>query len=174
MNTSDKQPRNNFQDIIIQLEIVAEDNQHPDIADIEEISREIVDQLRSSGYTIEPSYTGAKGNPLFDIIMHILNAVHSHEALIVAAFTFSSSILQVITKVRDRRDEKEKARREPLEIILEVKGKPIAIKTSDVHSATKLIELFQQTHSEVIKEVGSESDMKIKVRVPKKQRGHKR
>jgi len=171
--TSNARSSDTPQDNTIQLEIVPEDNQQSDIADVEEISREIVDHLRSSDYTVEPTYTGTKGISLFDVIMHVFTTIHNHESLLVAVFTSSSSILQVIIKIRDWRDEKEKTHRAPLEIILEVKGKPITIKTSDAESATKLIEQLQHTHPGVTKEIVSGNDIKIKVKVPKKQRGRK-
>ncbi len=159
-------------DIIIQLEIVSEDEQQPDSADVEEVSREIVDALRSSGYTVEPTYTGTKGGPAFDIVVHIYNVIHDNEALLTAVFMTTSSILQCIMKVRDWRAEKEKTRRAPIEITVEVNSKPLTIKASDVGSVTELLKQLQRTHPEVTKQVLPQTNVKTRVQVPKKKRYH--
>ncbi len=160
------------QDIIIQLEIVSEDDQQPDSPDVEEVSREIVDALRSSGYTVEPTYTGTKGPPAFDIVVHIYNVIHDNEALLTAVFMTTSSILQCIMKVRDRRAEKEKTHRAPIEISLEVNGKPLTVKASDVEDATKLVEQLRHTHPEAAKQALPQTNVKTRVQVPKKKRYH--
>src|SRR5713226_8238646 len=103
---SEQQIFNAPQDIIIQLEIVPEDEQDADIADIEEVSREIVDYLRNSGYTVEPTYSGTKGNPAFDIVVHIYQFIHDNKELITAVLSTSSVAIQCLIKERDRRAEK--------------------------------------------------------------------
>lgn len=164
------QPVKTPETIVIQLEVISEDEQQPDIADIEEISREIVDYLRSNGYEVEPGYSGTKGIPGFEIVMDIYSSIHSHEALVAAALSFASSSLQCIIKVCDWRVQKEKKLRQtPYEVSLEVNGKSLTITAPDVESATKLVERFQQIHPEKVKQL-SQGSMKIKVRVPKKQR----
>ena|SRR2546429_7264183 len=169
---SDQQFTITPQDIIIQLEIVSEDEQQPDSAEVEEVSREIVDALRSSGYTVEPTYTGTKGNPAFDIVVHIYNIIHDNEALLTAVFMTTSSILQCIMKVRDWRAEKEKTRRAPIEITLEVNSKPLTIKASDIGNATKLVEQLQRTHPEVAQQGFPQTNVKTRVQIPKKKRYH--
>src|SRR5260221_13102469 len=161
------------QKIIIQLEVVSEDEQQPNIADVEEVSREIVTYLRSNGFTVEPRYTGTKGIPDLDVILHVFHIIHGHEALAAAVFSFASSAIKGIIKVCTWRAEKDKTRRKNYEITLEVGDKPVTITSSDIEGATKLVEQLQRTYPEAAKQALSQNNMKIKVRVPKKERRRK-
>ena len=171
---SNQQFTTNPQEIRIELEIVPEDDQLSNDTDVEEVSREVVDYLRSSGYTVEPAYTGIKGNPVFEIVIHIYKAIHDNEALLAAIFTSLPSILQCIMKVRDRRAEREKTHRAPLEVTLEVDGEPMTIKSSDAESVSNLLKQLHRAQSEGPMQDILPISLKTKVQVPKKKRyrGH--
>jgi hypothetical protein len=168
---SSQQPSNTSQVITIQLEIVPEDEQQPDIADVEEVGRECVDYLRSNGYIVEPTYTGTKGNPIFDIVVQVYNVIHDNKELLAAAFTTASIVLQYLIKERDKRAEEEKAQRPLLEITLYVNGKAVS---PDAEISSKLVEQHQGVHPEGSQKVNPQNSVKIRVRVSKKQRHHRR
>ncbi len=59
-----------LQSLVMQLEILPRDAQQGDIADLDEVGRDIVSQLRQQGLHVEPFYTGNKsGSPIFDIVI---------------------------------------------------------------------------------------------------------
>src|SRR5450755_3032463 len=170
-NMSNQQAFKAPSDLVIQLEIVSEDEQYPDIADIEEVSREIVDYFRENGYTVEPTYTATKGNPTFDIIVHIYQIIHDNKELITATFSTASLVLQYLLKERDGRAEKEKTQRSPLEITFYVNDQAVSLDTSHLTESTKQ---FQNTLSEKADRGADSLDKaKIQIRVPKRKRHHR-
>ncbi len=160
----------------IQLEVVPEDEQAADIADIDEVGRSLVDQLRSSKYTVTPVYTGKKGGePVFDILMQVPQFLHNNKDLLLEIFDSISLVLQCVLIARDRRTEREKAQRDPLKITFEADGKPVTIETSDADSGAKLLEKLRTAHPEAVKKITPQSSAKIKASVPpkrKRQRPH--
>jgi hypothetical protein len=157
--------------LVIQLEIVSEEEHDPDSADIEEVSREMVDSLRENGYVVEPAYTGTKGIPIFDIIIHVSQFIHDNQEWIAATLSTASVALQYLMKVRDRLAEKEKAQRSPLEITLYVNGQAVS---SDANSLTKSGEHPEGALPEAKGGRDSQGNAKIQVRVPKKKHHYKR
>ena len=150
------------QNATIQLEVVPEDEQQVDIADIDEVGRDLFEQLRSKGYVVTPTVTGRKGGgPIFDILLQMPQFLHDNKDWLLASIP---PVLECLLILRDKRAEREKAKRTPLKITLEVDGKPLTIETSDLNDAVKLVAQLQMTHSQ--------SAMKIKVHVPKKKRHH--
>ncbi|HEU5380892.1 MAG TPA: hypothetical protein VFV38_36175 [Ktedonobacteraceae bacterium] len=96
------------QSMMIQLEVVPENNEHPvDIADIDEIGRNIVDSLRENGYTVRPHYTGKMGSPVYDVLVHIYHLIHDNEEFLAALFTTVTAVLTFISS-RTKRDGEEK------------------------------------------------------------------
>lgn len=153
MNTPQSSPSN--QGILIQLEVVSDDEQQADVADIDEVGRDLFDELTENGYTVKPASTGKKGGgPLFDILLSIPRFVHDNKDWLEGLF---DCLLIAISK----RTEKEKTKRSPLKITLEVNGKPVVIETENPKDAVKLLEEAQKTQHDAVK---------IKVRVPKKKR----
>jgi len=53
MNTS--QSFSADQNMVIQLEIVSDDEQPADIADVDEVGRSLFDELTQGGYTVKPA-----------------------------------------------------------------------------------------------------------------------
>ena len=158
-------------DLVIQLEIISEDEQYPDLADIEEVSREIVDTLRENGYTVEPTYTATKGNPTFDIIVHIYQIIQNNKDWIAAMFSTVSLALQFLIKERDRRAEKEKTQRSPLEITLYVNDRAVSL---DPNSHVILIKQAESAIAEKEGEAKNSQDKaRIQIRVPKTKRHHR-
>ncbi len=165
----DQEHANSHQSMSIRLEILPEDTQQIDIAEIDEIGRNIVDQLKQDGCNVEPFYAGSKGGgPIFDIVVHIYRVIHGNEELLAAIFASISLALQGIIKERERRTAREKAQRDPFEITLYVDNKPLKIQTPDTQSAVKLVEQFQNSYPNEAKKVTVKSSVSIQVQVPKK------
>jgi hypothetical protein len=134
--------------MLVQLEVVSDDEQPADIADVDEVGRGLFDQLRQSGYTIKPTSTGRKGGELlFDILLTILGSI--------------PPVLECLLIARDRLAEREGGKRSPLKITLEVNDKPVVIEASDPEDVATLIKRLQITQHDAVK---------IKVRVPRKRR----
>jgi hypothetical protein len=157
--------------LVIQLEIISEDEQYPDIADIEEVSREIVDSLRENGYTVEPTYTETKGNPTFDIIVHIYQAIHDNKELITAMFSTASLAVQYLLKERDRRAGKEKTQRSPLEITLYINDHAVSLDTSNPTELAKQPQIALPKKADRVAD--SQDKARIQIRVPKTKRRHR-
>ena len=144
---------------VVQLEVVPEDEQQVDIADIDQVGRSLFDQLTNGGYTVKPVTTGKKGGePLFEILLQIPQFLHENKDWLLASIP---PVLESLLIVRDRLAEREKTRRTPLKITLEVNGKPVIIETADLKNITKLVKQLQ---------TDSPQEAKIQVRVPKKKR----
>src|SRR2546421_5375913 len=99
---SDQQSSHEPQSMKIQLEVVPENAQEADIADIDEVGQSLVDELRNNGYTVNPTYTGKKGAPLFEILVPIAQFLHDNKDWLLAILSTVSPVLQFIQKERDR------------------------------------------------------------------------
>jgi hypothetical protein len=158
------------QGLTIQLEVVAEDEQQ-DIADTDEIGRSFFEHLRENGYTVTPAHTGRKGGePFLDILLQIPQFLHDNKDLLVAMFESVTLVLQCLFIARDKRAEREKAKRAPLRFTLLVDGKPLTIEAADVKDAAKLVAQFQKLYPDEAKKVTMQSKMKIKAHASKKKR----
>src|SRR6266480_5636681 len=104
----------------IQLEVVPEDEEQEDIADTDEVRQSLVDGLRSSGYTVNPAYTGEKGSPVYDILIQIPQFIHDNKEVLLTMFDSIAVAFQCFLRVSEKRPEREKAQRAPLEFNLEV------------------------------------------------------
>jgi hypothetical protein len=170
MNTSPSFSSN--QSRAIQLEVASDDEQQADLADIDEIGQELVNELRKNQYTVSPTYTGKKGVPVFDVVLQIPLFIHANKELLTALFESLSLTLQCLLIVRNQRVEKEKERRVPLEFTLELDGNPITITAHNTKSAVELLKSFQETHPEATKKLTPASSVKVKAKVSKKRRRH--
>ena len=162
------------QSMTIQLEVVPEDEEQEDIADTDEVRQSLVDELRSSGYTVNPAYTGKKGSPLFDILLQIPQFIHDNREVLLTMFDSLAVVFQCFLRVSEKRPEREKAQRAPLEFKLEVNGKTVTITAPDAESGMKILEKLQSTYPEEAKNLTPRSNIKIKAKVPKKKRRHSR
>src|SRR5205823_9936657 len=97
--------------------------------------------------------------------------LHDNKDWLLAILSTVSPVLQFVQKERDRRAEKEKAKRDPLTLTLEVDGKVVTL-TSNAEDAAKLLEHFQSVHPQEAKRASPQSNVKIKVHVPKKKSRH--
>ncbi len=79
-------------------------------------------------------------------------------------------VLQALLIARDMRADKERTKRAPLKITLQVDDKVMTIEASDVKDAEKLLKQLQSTHPEGTKIINAQSQVKIGVSVPKKKR----
>lgn len=164
-----------IQSMKIQLEVLPDEQQPADIADTDDVGQSLVDQLRNDGYTVNPTSTSIgkkeKGGPLFDILIQIPHFIHDNKELLSSIFEAISLTLQSLLIVHDVRAEREKAQRDPIKFTLEVNGKPMTI-TTDAKNAVKLLEQFQNAYPDEAKKVTPQSNVKIKVNVPKKKHRH--
>lgn len=149
-------------DLVIQLEIISEEEHAPDPAALEEISLEMVDALRAHGYTVEPTYTATKGNPTFDIIVHISQFIQDNKEWMAAMFSTASLALQLLLKEHERRTKKEQTQRPPLEIIMYVNDCSVSVDSNN-----------PPTSKAVDKGGRPQDTAKIQIRVPKTKR-HRR
>jgi hypothetical protein len=158
------------QNIIVQLEVVPEDEREPDIADIDEVGRSLFEQLTNSGFTVTPTPTGRKGGePLFDILVQVPQFLQDNKDWLLAILNTLPPVLQCLLIARDSRAEKEKAKRTPLKITLQVDNTVLTIETSDEKDAETLLKHFP-IHLEETKKITSPGNVKIGVHVPKKRR----
>jgi hypothetical protein len=163
------------QSMMIQLEIVSENNERQvDIADIDEVSRNIVDSLRENGYTVRPHYTGRMGSPVYDVLIHTYHLIHNNEELLVALFTFVTAVITFISN-RTKQDVEEKKQHTLAQVeitfpILDDKGTPVTIKASDPEAAITLLKQIKEVSSQETKTVGSENRVKIKINAANKKR----
>jgi hypothetical protein len=167
-----QQKFHSMQNNTIRFEVLPEEGQAVDIADIDDVGQDLVNELRKKHYSVDPAYTGKKGGPVYDILIQIPQFIHDNREILLAMFDTISLTLQCLLLARDRRAEREKERRAPLEFTLEVNGKPITITAHNAESGVKLLESFQQAHPEEAKKVTVSSDVKVKARVPRKRHRH--
>ena len=159
-----------MQTIAMRFEVIPEEMQQLDISDIDEVGQELIDELRNNGYSVNPAYTGKKGGPVYDILLQIPQFLHDNRELLLAIFDSIALTLHCVLLVRDRRTEREKERRAPLEFTLELDGKPITITVHNAESGVKLLESFQKAYPEETKKLTSTSSIKARAKVPKKKR----
>jgi hypothetical protein len=167
-----QQKFHSIQGSTIRFEVLPEEGQTVDIADVDEVGQELVDELRLNHYSVDPAYTGKKGGPAYDILIQIPQFIHENREILLAMFDSISLTLQCLLLARDRRAEREKERRAPLVFTLDVNGKPITITAQNAESGAKLLESFQQAQPEEAKKVTVASNVKLKARVPRKRHRH--
>jgi hypothetical protein len=159
------------QSMLIQLEVMPEDEQESDIADVGEVGRSLFEQLTNSGFTVAPTTTGRKGGgPLFDILVQIPQLLYDNKDWLLAMLNALPPVLQTLLIARDMRADKERTKRAPLKITLQVDDKVMTIEASDVKDAEKLLKQLQSIHPEGTKIINAQSQVKIGVSVPKKKR----
>lgn len=164
-----------IQHMTIRLEVLPEDEHQADIAEIDEIGRNVVDDLRRNGYTVRPTYTGEMGGPVFDIIIQTYHIIHDNEELLAALFASVAATLTLINE-HNKREEKEKTNHVPNSVEISFpmadKDKPLTIQTPDVEMAITILEKLKGTCSKEIKAVAPLTNAKIRIKVPKKKRHH--
>lgn len=158
------------QSMTIQFEVMPEDAQQTDIADVDEVGRSLVGELRSNRFAVTPTYTGKRGGSVFDILVQVPQFIHDNKDLLLGILDSVAIALQCLLLSSERRAEKEKEQRDPIKLILEVNDKSVTIDRSDVENGTKLREKLQRTHPDEIKKITTRSNMKIKASVPRKKR----
>ncbi len=137
------------QTIKLRLEVISEDEQQIDIADIDEVGRGLFDQLICDGYKVQPSSTDKKGRgPLFDILLQIPQFLHENKDWLLGSIP---PVLQCLLIARDRLAEREKMKQTPLKITFEVNGKPIVAEASDPKALKEVVKGLQTVSPEKTK-----------------------
>ena len=162
------------QNLMIQLEIVPENEHQADIADIDEVSRNVVDSLRENGYTVKSQYTGRMGSPVYDVIIDIYHLIHDNEELLVALFTSVAAVLTCIS-THTKQDAKEKKQHTLAQIeitfpMMDDKNRPVTIKAPDPETAITLLKHIKDVSAQGVKTVDSGSSVKIKMTAANKKR----
>ena len=146
--------------VVLLLEVAAEDEQQINIADVDEVGRSIFDYLRENGCTVKPHYTGSMGSPIVEIIPQTVQTItqtyqviHSNQDLLAAFFAFIAATLEILRKYQERR-EKEKERIVSGDVILTIpttdKNSPLIIEAPDAETAIKMFEQLKITHHDKI------------------------
>jgi hypothetical protein len=174
---SDQLDSHPTQDIAIQLEIVAEDADREDVADVDEVARGIVDHIRNSGYTVKPKYTGKMGGPVFDIFMQAGTMLYENREVIVTAAA-SLECVSVTLELIKRWSERHKEARNPLplapteiEITIPTTTGSWTIKAPDVEKAIETVKQLPATEPEKVKKITSHSPH-VKTSVARRRRRH--
>jgi hypothetical protein len=161
----------NIEDLIIRLEVIPEDEENVNIADIDDVGRSIFDQLTTHGFTVVPVPAGKKGGePVFDILVQASHILVANKDWFLAMLDALPPILQCLIITRDKRAAKEKTKRSPLKISLQVDGKPVVIETEKLADAEELLKQLQVIHPGNTSQSSPKTDIKIQVSVPKKKR----
>ncbi len=157
--------------MIIRLEVVPEDEENVNIADIDEVGRSIFEQLTTQGFTVVPIQLGKKGGePIFDILVQVSHILVTNKDWFLAMLNTLPPILQCLIITREKRAAKEQTKRAPLKITLQVDGKPVIIETEKLADAEELLKQLQVVQPADASQSVSKTDIKIHVSVPKKQR----
>src|SRR6266852_5731314 len=101
------------QPLIVQFEVVPEDEQQEDIADTSEVRQSLIDELRNHSYTVKSVYTGKKDGSLFEILVQqVPQFLHDNKDWLLAILSSVPPVIQILQTERDKRAEKEKAKRD--------------------------------------------------------------
>lgn len=146
------------QNMVIQLEVVPDDQEPADSADVGEVADDLFDVLEQSGQTVTPAPTGTRGGPLFDILLAVPRILNDNRDWLLPAI---APVLECLLIAREKLVKQEKGKQAPLKFTIEVNGKPVPIEAQDPKDAAKLIAELQLTQHDQVK---------IKARVPKKKR----
>lgn len=159
------------QTVKVFLELVPEDLQNPDPASIGAVAREIADNLRRDGYTINPAYTGQKGGNLFEVVQQLGQSIQSNKEFLTVLFGLATPIAQYLLKERDHRSEKEHtvSENQSIKVTVAVDGASIAVETPDIESAAKLANVFRLTHPDIAVNTTIHSVVKVSGSVPQRQ-----
>jgi hypothetical protein len=164
------------QSITIQLEIVPEDAQQQDIADVDEVGRNIVDYIRERGYSVKPAYTGKMGGPLFDIFMQAYMVLQDNREVLATAAATLEFLSATLGFINDHKREPEKEKPQLIsapmliEISIPTSEGPWIVKAPDAETAIKVIEQLPVTSPEKLKKVIRHGKTKITTIVPKRKR----
>src|SRR5438270_11569222 len=94
----------NAQSISIELEFVPEDERDPDPAAVGDVGRRVVAALQKDGYTVQPVYTGARGDFLF--ILPLLNfvgqAIAANKDLLVELLKSVQPVIEYLFKESEK------------------------------------------------------------------------
>ncbi len=174
------------------LEIVAEDERDVDPAAIGEVGREILDEVKRDGGTVEPVYTGQRGGPdlLFEIVNYVQTTaqmfgadvfaqrdVIGETASLLAIFEFARPLAMKIFNAREKHEAKQAVvtttppvqEQHPVKISLVIDGEPITVEAANFKDAEAMLELAKKFHSaHPSVNATPQSQVKIQASVPKK------
>lgn len=151
------------QNMLIQLEVVPDDQEPADNADVDSVGRSLFDQLKQSHQTIKAAPTDTRGGGLiFDVFLPIVQNLHNNNDWLLSSI---APLLDCLLIVRERLVEREKGKQAPIKITIEVNGKSVTIESKDPKAAAEAVKHLQLTQRDQVK---------IKVRVPKKKRTPRR
>jgi hypothetical protein len=169
----------NTQPITIELEFLPENEHDPNPAAVSEAEYTIVSTLKQNGYTVQPIYTGKRGDFLFAIplvLPLIGQAIAANKDLLIELLKTIEPIIEYIFKDRDKKAPADKTQ-PPVKVDITIDGASISVEAPDVESAERLVKLankFRSTHPTIAQNITPQSKVKITNRVPKPQQRHRR
>lgn len=158
-NMNDSKASSQSQTFTIQMEVIPDDENQVGSADIEAVSRYLVDQLRNDRYTIQPTPTGRKGNgSVFDILLQIPSFLHENKDWLFASIP---PFFQCLLLAHDQFAKREKTKHAPLSFKFKVNGQPVVLETSDPKEIAEVVKHLQTAFPQPVK---------VQVSVSKKKR----
>jgi len=86
--------------IHIQLTFTSADDRRPDPARVGAVARAAVAELRAAGYVVEPTYTGARGDVPFDILMQLVQRLHDSQPFLTEVVKLITPIVAALLAAR--------------------------------------------------------------------------
>jgi hypothetical protein len=160
--------------LMLELEFVPEDAHDADPATVGEVSRDVVTALQNNGHTVQPVYTGKRGDFLFAIplVFHLVGqAIATNKDLLIELLKTIEPMIESIFKERDKKAPADKTQSQ-VKVAIEINGASISIEAPDVESAERLARLadkFRSDHPTAAEKITPHSAVKITGRVPKSQ-----
>src|SRR5437588_1357809 len=123
-----RQCSDNRQHIMITLQLAPEDEQVTDLARVKEDGRDATDILQSSGYTIQPIYTGRRGGFHIEVVNQLeklLSDITDRDTLgdVSALCTIFSTIISIakhVLKLHQKRVAKDNDQKTPIKFMVEI------------------------------------------------------
>ena len=153
-------------DLILHLNITAENEYDADPALINEVAFNLVTSLDDGGYLVQPVPGGEKGGMLFDVLM-FGGFIITNKDLFIELLKTIQPVLQYALRVRERKADEEG----PVKFSLTLDGASIAIEAPDVESVERLMVLakkFRIANPTVAAQVNPQSSVTLTARVPKR------
>jgi hypothetical protein len=169
------------QTLTVELEFVDADERIVDPATVGQVSSEVVNALRTGGYTVTPTYTSARGGDLFALVMQMAQTIQDNKEFLQTLFTLATPIAtyllkrqQTETEPSSKKPQRPEKQDKPVKVTIEIDGASLTIEAADTANALGLAERFQTLYPTVASRVSSNSKVKVVGHVPARQRRSRR
>ncbi len=182
---------NDFEQMMVVLEIEPEDPHDADIALVDAVRRDVIDALQNDNYRVQFPYTGQRGGitPLevYTAVTDAASYAWAHKDVIeetmndistlITLFGGINPILKHVFRANEQRARKEQSTSQPIKITTSIDGTPISVEAPDLEHAEAALLLarrFQSQHPAVAANVTTKSKVKVKGKIPKRQARRRR